>query len=50
MDNAYLEDVVATMAITNKFQIGNDPLLIKILEIVARSDIDHTSFEKELPT
>ncbi|GLJ48043.1 hypothetical protein SUGI_1014440 [Cryptomeria japonica] len=49
VENAYPEDVIPILAVANKCQNGNDPLLTKCLELVARSDIDHTAFEKELP-
>lgn len=49
VENAYIEDVIPILAVANTCHARNDPLLTKCIEIVARSDLESTTLEKELP-
>uniref|UniRef100_A0A0C9RZ07 TSA: Wollemia nobilis Ref_Wollemi_Transcript_1541_2401 transcribed RNA sequence n=1 Tax=Wollemia nobilis TaxID=56998 RepID=A0A0C9RZ07_9CONI len=49
VESAYVEDVIPILAVANTCQTGSDPLLTKCIEIIARSNLDQTTFEKKLP-
>lgn len=49
VEDAYIEDVITILAVANTCHTRNDPLLTKCIEIVARSNLESITIEKELP-
>lgn len=49
VENAYIEDVIPILAVANICETSNDPLFTKCIETVARSNLESTTLEKELP-